>query len=315
MLSFMIYHLAFLPFALISTADSLFLARHEYAKAIISRVARIFSLFLFMVAAVFVPEHAEVISPLLSTFSFSVAAVFVWLKILRPMLRTEESPSLISRHWWQHSTELSKSFIRGSSLAAIITGIQVIHGIAAHAILVRTVGEEKLTPLNTAVALATPAILGFQTLNQIINPSLPSWVQLTQRELISRFATFFLRSVLILIAMSAGLWGAQAAGLVTWFFPMTSYAVLPLCQFLIVAQWMLNLAVPGISLCQYQRRYLSLFALLIVSVVSALTLQLWWNRLLLEHAYLLGLAITGFFLAAGTITLSVFRQPTLQASS
>lgn len=313
MLSFLIYHFAFLPFALISTADSLFLAQHEYGKAIVSRVTRLLSLFVFIIAAALLPARAELISPLLSTLAFSVAALFVWVKFLKPVFRTNASESLLSSHWWTQSPELSKTFVHGSSIASVILGLQAIHGIAAHALMVRTIGEDRLTPLNTAVALSTPAILAFQTLVQIVNPSLPSWLPLTRREFVGRYSTFFLRSVFILIITSAGLWGANAAGLVTWFFPMTTYAVLPLCQFLIIAQWLLNLAVPSINLCQYQKRYFAVFTVLTAAIASALALQLWWNRQLLEHAYLLGLTVMGAFLALGTFTISVRGQPISKA--
>jgi hypothetical protein len=313
--SFVIYHLAFLPFSLITTADSLFLAQQQFGKAVIARAARIISLSGFIVAAAFIPEHAEILGPLLSTLCFSAASAVVWIRVISPLLQADGSIQLFSSHWWTHTTAVSKSFLRGSSLASVITGIQVLYGIAAHSILVRTVGEDRLTPMNTAVALATPAILAFQTLVQIVFSSLPAWTSLNRREVAGRYAIFFLRSVLILIFMSSGLWAANAAGLVSWFFPMTTSAVLPLCQFLIIAQWTLNLCAPAINLCQYQKKYIGVFTILLLSVTAALAVQIWWNRLLLEHAYLIGLTLSGAILSVGAITLSVRGQPTSQANS
>lgn len=322
--AFLLYHFAFVPFAFISTTDSIFLARREFTKAIFSRIGRLVSLAIFLSIAAVSAREVEIFSPLFSSLAFTLVAVLVWFKFLKPImiqhtfpatLSAASMPSLLSRHWWKLSEADSKKFIQGSAFAALIMGLQTFHGISAHSTLVRTLGEDNLTPLNTATALATPAILAFQTLVQMINPNIPAWMQLSSRDLLARYTTFFLRSSALLILMSAGLWSASSLGLVAWFFPMTTYAVMPMCQFLIVAQWALNLAVPAVYLCQYQRQYVSLSLLLGFSVVTALLMQFWWNRLLLEQAYLMGLFIMGIIPTVGATILSLRVQRFSKASS
>jgi len=322
--AFLLYHFAFVPFAFISATDSIFLARHEFTKAIFSRIARLVSLGVFLSIAAVSARDVELFSPLFSSTTFTLVSVLVWFKLLKPLMNhysfpahwnAASIPSFLSRHWWKLSEADSKKFIQGSAFAALIMGLQTFHGISAHSTLVRTLGEDNLTPLNTATALATPAILAFQTLVQMINPSIPMWMHLTSRELMSRYTTFLLRSSILLIAMSAGLWGASSLGLVTWFFPMTTYAVMPMCQFLIVSQWALNIAVPSVYLCQYQRQYVSLSLLLTFSVATALLTQFWWNRLLLEHAYFIGLFIMGIIPTVGATIMSLRAQRSLKASS
>jgi hypothetical protein len=222
---------------------------------------------------------------------------------------------LFSSSGWSILGPDAKLFLKGSSIAAVIIGILSAHGLLAHSILVRHLGESSLTQLNTSLALATPGVLAFQTLVQLVNPNIASWTRLNRGQLFLQFTKFFSRLSLVFVVMSAGLWGANALGLVSWFFPRANSQVLPMCQFLLAAQWAMNLAAPAIVACQYLRRHNGLVVLLLISGIVACAVQIWWIRLLQEHAYLMSLFIMGAVSAVGAIILSLRALPTSSASS
>lgn len=314
-LAFVCYHLAFIPFAILSSADSIFLVRREFTKAVFSRVARIISLAVFLLTVARLEAAQQTTAALASTATFCVIAFVTWKKFLRPALTNSKSAGLFSRQWWTHLGTGTRHFVHGSTLAATLIGIHAAHGIVSHSLLVRTLGEENLTPLNTGVALATPAILAFQTLVQLVHPSLPQWSQLSAADLARRYGTFFLQTLLILGVTSAGLWWAQSAGLVHWFFPRATAAVTPICQSLIVAHWLLNLAAIGMNMCQYKNRFTHVLILLLGTAAVALAVQSWWIHLLQEHAYVLSLLTLGVLLTLGSWVISVRAQPISMAKT
>jgi O-antigen/teichoic acid export membrane protein len=316
-LSFLLYQLAFIPFAFISSVDSIFFARREFTKAVLVRVSRLVALATFLVAAAWVPAKQEFLVPLASTLTFGAMALFAWRLVLRKMMtpNSKTKIQLFSSSGWRNLGPDAKLFLKGSSIAAIIIGIISAHGLLAHSILVRHLGESSLTQLNTSLALATPGVLAFQTLVQLVSPNIASWTRLNRKQVALQFTTFFSRLSLVFVVMSVGLWGANALGLVSWFFPLANTQVLPMCLFLLAAQWAMNLAAPAIVACQYLRRHKVLVVLLLVSAIVACAVQIWWIRLLHEHAYLMSLFIMGAVSALGAIILSLRALPTSSASS
>jgi O-antigen/teichoic acid export membrane protein len=313
--SFLIYHLAFIPFALISSTDSIFLARKQFSKAIFSRLARILSLIAFIFAAYQLPARAEIMSPVISTLTFTFFAVVMWFFVSKSLIAENKSsetsfpkadePSTNSKKLNQHQRSYNQgTFIAGSALAATIIGIQSAHGLAAHSLLVRMLGEQNLTIFNTSLALATPAILAFQTLVQFAVPHAAAWAQGTSQEFMSSYLKFFKRSVFLLILASAGLWTSHSFGLIEWLFPRATEKVVPLCQLLIIAQWAQNCAVPGIVVWQYQRRIRGILSILALSAAISLFAQWWWHLRLQEYAYMLSVFLIGFIPALMTVSLT-----------
>lgn len=303
--SFLIYHLCFLPFAFISTADSLFLAKQEFTKAIFARVSRLIALTIFLFAAARTHGENEFIIPFASTLTFSVVALFTWQQVLRPTLATPEPLGLLSHHWWARLGHDTQNFFRGSLIAAFVIIIHSSHGILSHGILVRGVGENQLTALNTAVALATPATLAFQTLVQLVNSNLATWTKLSSTELVQRYLTLFVRLTALLAVMLAGVWIAHQLQLIEWFFPRANAMVIPLCLSLISAHWILNFATPAIIVCQYQRRTRHLLILMATAGLLACFAQQLWMETLREYAYIVSLTLMGGLTALGGIVISL----------
>ncbi|MFZ9519067.1 MAG: hypothetical protein ACO3A4_01185 [Silvanigrellaceae bacterium] len=313
--AFLIYQLAFVPFAIVSSIDSIFFARREFTKAVMSRVSRIVALVAFLLTAAWMPYQNESIVALSSTLSFCAVALFAWRLVLRKMISTNTESQLFSSASWKYLGNGAKQFLKGSSIAAIIIGVLSAHGLLAHSILVRHMGESSLTQLNTSLALATPGVLAFQTLVQLVNPNIPRWTNLNRRELFLQYMKFFGRLTVVFAVTSAGLWFANALGLVSWFFPRANDQVVPMCQFLLAAQWTMNLAAPAIVSCQYSRLHKRLIFLLVTSGTLACAVQMWWIRLIQEYSYLLSLMVMGACSALGAIILSLRAHPTSSANS
>ncbi|NBW81775.1 hypothetical protein EBR21_08470 [bacterium] len=314
-LSFLLYQLAFIPFAFISSVDSIFFARREFTKAVLARISRLVALLAFLGAAAVAPAKQEFLIPLASTVTFAMMAVFAWWAVLRKMLSKGGELHLFSFSGWNLLGTDAMPFVKGSTIAAVVIGIVSAHGLWSHSILVRHMGESSLTQLNTSLALATPGVLAFQTLVQLVNPNIATWTKFNRGQLLLQYTKFFGRLSLVFVVMSTGLWGANALGLVTWFFPRANSQVIPMCQFLLAAQWAMNLAAPAIVACQYLRRHTGLVVMLLASGFAACAVQIWWIRLLQEHAYLLSLFIMGLASAVGAIILSLRALPTSSASS
>lgn len=313
-LAFLCYNLAFIPFAIISSADSILLAQRQYTKAVFSRIARLISLGVFLISASQIGDSNEVVVSLASTASFFLSSLVVWFTFMRPLAKGESLLKFLDLRNSNSSTQQAREFIHGSGLAALVVGVISAQGLISHSLIVRTLGENQLTALNTSIALATPAVLAFQTLVQIISPGIASWTQLGRGELIQRYLTLFVRTLVVLVVMCVGLWAANTVGLVNWFFPRASAAVVPMCFIFILAHWTLNFATPAIVLCQYQKRYKSLVSMMFASAGIACLVQIWWLKLLRENAYLIALVFMGLFTSIGAVTLSL-RNKTTSANS
>lgn len=315
LLAFLCYQLAFIPFAFISAADSIFFARHDFNKAIAVRVARLAALLAFLTAASAAPAHGEFWVALSSTLAFTMIAALSWFLILRRHISQSPEHLRLTSNAWKKLGHDGNFFIRSSAVAALVMSITSAHGIVSHALLVRSTGESQLTELNTSIALATPAVLAFQTLVQMVGPHLTVWSTLTTPELLKNYRRYAIRTLLILALMSAGLWTADSLGIVEWFFPRSTGAVIPMSQILILAHWALNLAAPTIILCQYLNRQKFVFAAISLSALAALAAQLGWASQLREKAYLLNLLIMGLLTVCTTFIISVRARPTLPANS
>lgn len=313
--AFLCYQLAFIPFAFISTADSIFFARHEFNKAIAVRVARLAALLVFLAAAVAAPAHGELWVALSSTLTFAIIAALSWFFILRRHVAQSSVTFEMTSNAWKKLGSDGRNFLNGSAVAALVMSVTTVHGIISHSLLVRSLGENRLTELNTSIALATPAVLAFQTLVQMAGSNLTLWSTLETAERLKNYRRYALRTLLILALMSAGLWSADFLGIVAWFFPRSTAAVIPMSQMLILAHWALNLAAPTVVLCQYLNRQNSVLAALAASALAALAVQLWWVGQLQEQAYLLNLFIMGLLTLCATFVISVRARPTSPASS
>ncbi|MEN9810924.1 MAG: hypothetical protein RLZZ488_2491 [Pseudomonadota bacterium] len=313
--AFLCYQLAFIPFALISTADSIFFARHEFNKAIAVRVARLMAMFVFLAAAAAAPSHGEIWVAISSTLTFTVIGALSWFLILRQHISQSSENFKITSNVFKNLGSDGRSFLNGSAVAALVMSVTTVHGIVSHSLLVRSVGENRLTELNTSIALATPAVLAFQTLVQMVGTNLTLWSTLETTERLKNYRRYASRTLLILALMSAGLWVAGSLGIVGWFFPRSTAAVIPMSQMLILAHWALNLAAPTVVLCQYLNRQKSVFTALAVSAFAALAVQLWWVRQLQEQAYLLNLFILGLLTVCATFIISIRARPASRASS
>ncbi|MEY3903677.1 MAG: hypothetical protein RL189_2983 [Pseudomonadota bacterium] len=313
--AFLCYQLAFIPFAFISTADSVFFARHEFNKAVAVRIARLTALLAFLAAAATAPSHGELWIALSSTLTFALIAALIWFLILRKHISQSSDTLKMNSNVFAHLGSDGRTFLNGSAVAALVMSVTTAHGIVSHSLLVRSVGENRLTELNTSIALSTPAVLAFQTLVQMVGANLSIWSSLETSERLKNYRRYALRTLLILALMSAGLWIADVLGIVGWFFPRSTAAALPMSQMLILAHWALNLAAPLIVLCQYLNRQKSVFTALAVSAFAALAVQLWWVRQLQEQAYLLNLFIMGLLTVCTTFIISARARPTSPASS
>lgn len=304
-LAFVCYNLAFIPFALISSADSILLAQRKYTKAVFSRLARLISLAVFLISAASMKGSDEVFVSLASTASFFIFSVVLWFTFMRPVSQGHGLFRFLTFRDPNTSTQHAREFIRGSGLAALVIGVISGQGIISHSLIVRTLGENQLTSLNTSIALATPAVLAFQTLVQITSPGIASWTQLARGALIQRYLTHFARTLAVLVVMCGGLWIANTLGLVNWFFPRASAAVVPMCFVFIFAHWALNFATPAIVLCQYQNRYKSLVSMMFASAIIACLVQIWWLKLLRENAYLIAMVLMGFLTSISSVAISL----------
>jgi O-antigen/teichoic acid export membrane protein len=314
-LAFLVYQLAFIPFAFVSTADSFFLASEDFGRAILSRVARLVALALFLCSATLNKTNILLVSSLFSTLTFIIFAFATWFLLLRPHARGDHSLPILSLRWWQQAGELKKPFLAGSAIAGAFVVLQFVQSFVAQAFLVRSIGETSLSAINTSLAVATPAILAFQTLNQLQLPSVAQWTKANNKEIKTSLLRYAFRIGVVFVLMTTGLWIAHRLGWVSWFFPLSNTAVVQLSLITIATHAILNLGSPTLVLCQYKKRIQPLFWGMLISILMSwacqFTLTSFWPEAALLLSLLLFSILIGFF---GLIILELHKSKDLNAS-
>lgn len=303
LLAFLVYQLAFVPFAFMSVADSLFIAERKYTKAVVSRAARLLAVALFLVASWKSESSVLVTSAALSTSAFFLFAVFTWHNVLKGKLNNPEHWPLLSGKWWNGAENTGHSFITGSFTAAVFVLLISLQSFVAQGFMVHTIGETALSHFNTSLAISTPAILAMQTLVQLQSPAIAHWTSapndLVRRELFR----FTARLAAISILMLLGLWVCQALGWVVWFFPMSNNEVFQLSLLVISAQALLNFNVPVLVLCQYRKLGTKLFWMLLVAIGLSWVAQFAFSSVWPEAVLLLALLLFAGIAGAGGLYL------------
>lgn len=300
--AFLIYQLAFIPFAFMSVADSIFAAQFEFEKAIFSRITRLFAIFLFLIAAVVSPNSnaALIGSALISTAVFFISAFITWYFVLRRLMRDLSAKyRLLSWKWWILPENEGILFLKGSAVAGLFILLLSTQSFVAQGFLVKTVGEESLSDFNTSVALATPALLALQTITQMHLPSIAHWTSSPQKIIYKKVISLALQLGAASLALSGALWIAHTFGLVKWFFPLSHSSVVQLSLLGIAAHTLLNLYGPVLTLCQYKKRVNPLLWAVITSILCSWIVQYslsnLWPEAALLGAFLLFASMTTFF--------------------
>lgn len=307
-LSFLIYQAAFIPFAYMSTADSIFLAREEFGKAILSRLARIVALFCFLSAAAATSANSLVLPALFSTLSFCISAILVWFAALKGKSSAAGQVAFLQVRWWRERSTQERAFLRGSGVAGIVVIFHFVQSFVAQIYLVRSLGEQSLTTINTALVIATPAILAFQTLGQIQLPAVSDWVASKNIHLKKELLKFFLKMLIAFVVMCSGLAIAQTLGWVNWFFPLSSQATVELTFLFMTAHAILCFAGPLQVLCQYQARAQPLLFALAISVLLSWISQFALTTLSQEWALLVALLLFALLISAASLFISTQKK-------
>ncbi|MBM3382793.1 MAG: hypothetical protein FJY29_10170 [Betaproteobacteria bacterium] len=307
--AFLLYQVAFIPFAYMSTADSVFLAREEFSKAILSRVTRIVALICFLTVAAITHSGNLIMPALFSTVSFCICAVLVWFSSLRESTTsTAGHAHFLKPSWWRFSNSAKLAFLKGSGLASLVIIFHFLQSFIAQIFLVRSVGEQSLTSINTALVIATPAILAFQTLGQMQLPAVSDWASSREANLKPDLLKFFLKMLLVFVLMCAGLALAQELGWVSWFFPLSTQTTVELSFLYMIANAILCFAGPLQVLCQYQSRARPLLLALAISVLLSWACQFILNPHSNEMALLTALLLFAVLISTASLIISTQRQ-------
>lgn len=298
--AFLLFQLSFIPFAVMTTSDTIFIAQEKFAKAILARLTRILAIGAFMLPLLF----SEGTSLHFSAISFSATMLACCLLTWKFSLEREFSQGsgefLKNFKTSKVPHENHAQFFRGSFVAASIIAIQLIQALVAQAFLVREIGEKSLTNFNTSIAIATPAILAFQTLSQLHIPTVANWISLSNTSVNEQFYKYSIKIITIFAVMICGLWMAEQTGLARWFFPFSNLEVIKLASMLILAHAILNLGNPTIALCQFRNRVRQ-FVLVIASALPVSWLiQFFLSRIWPEAALFTGLIFFALFVASAS---------------
>ncbi len=303
-LSFLVYQAAFIPFAYMSTADTLFLAREEFGKAILSRLTRIAALVCFLAATAATQASALFVPALTSTLSFCISAAFVWFRVLRRHSTPVGHLTFLKLSWWNTTDTIKHSFLKGSGVAGLVLVFHFLQSFVAQIFLVRSVGEQSLTAINTALVIATPGILAFQTLGQMQLPAVSDWAASPENNYRPALLKFSIKMLLLFVLMGAGLAVSQSLGWVTWFFPLSTREVVELSFLYLSAHAILCFAGPLQVLCQYQNRARALVKALGASVLLSWICQLVFSPRSYEMALLIALLLFAMLISTASLFIS-----------
>lgn len=303
-IAFILFHLSFLPFSVMSTSDSIFLAEKKFSKAIWARIGRLFAIAAFVVPTV-VLTNVSLMAPILCfTAAIFVTAGLIWTLVLSKKLNHGFVKLFQSQMNEDSVREVRNSYTRGSLIAASIIALQLTQTLIAQAFLTRQVGETALTSFNTALAIATPAILAFQTISQLQLPSVAEWTNDNNASVNESLFRYALKIIAIFAVMICGLWMTDQFGWIQWFFPFSNANVIKLSSMVILAHAILNLANPTIALCQFRnkaRPFLLATALALpLSWASQYVMSFVWP----EAALLTGLIFFGVALTVSSYLIS-----------
>lgn len=302
-LAFLIYQLSLIPFAFMSTADSCFLASGQFAKAILSRVARLLGLCAFMGSVWLTEGKSLAVAATASTLTFVILAWFSWKAVFRPMMPLQRNFSFFSSGVLKNLGSTATEFLRGSAVAGIFILLQVAHSFFGQSYMVRSVGETNLASFNTSTAVATPAILAFQTLLQLKLPSVAKWSQKTELSFRKEFLQFSLVLLLMAVVMLGGLWLAHLTGTIVWLFPLGNEDVLALSQLQTSLHALLNMSAPLLLLGQYQGKGKVMLQWMVASILISWGIQFAFNAWSAQHAFLIGHIALAILLLAGSAVL------------
>lgn len=202
------------------------------------------------------------------------------------------------------------AFLRSSLPFGLLTMGLVGQQLLLHAVLVRDLGETQLAGWNAAIILATPFVLGFQTLTQI---ALPSLLAAANAEISPR-ARAFLRFCGAQCAIAAGaaaaLWIAARLDLPARLFHGAGADLDALTLLLLLNQLLLNLLWPLLLLIHRRGRFRAALSLVIAAGALGIAVQtLLTQRFGLTGAAHAQILLAGAQLACGMALLFRGRGP------
>lgn len=308
-LAFILFQLSFIPFAVLTTSDSIFLAREEFSKAILARLARVLAIVAFVVPTI-IFHNTSLLWPVLSfTTTLTACSWMTWKGSLQRELKQRIGEFFTLSKSSNSFREVQSNFIRGSLVAASIIALQLIQSLVAQAFLVREIGETSMTHFNTSIAIATPAILAFQTLSQLQMPRVASWIALKTGEVNEHMLRYALKIIATFTVMICGLWLAEQIGLARWFFPFSSVEVIKLSSMMILCHAVLNLGNPTIALCQFKRRIQPFIIATLAAVAVSWICQFLLSRVWPEAALMVGLVLFAVIISASSyLVLGLHRK-------
>lgn len=299
--AFVLFHVSFLAFSIMSTSDSIHLAEKEFSKAIWTRISRLFAIAAFVAPTVALTDVTLMTPVLCFTVTIFVTAGLIWTLTLSKKINQRFVSLFQSR---RHNSSLHgarKSFTKGSLIAASIIALQIAQTLIAQAFLTRQIGETALTSFNTGLAIATPAILAFQTMSQLQVPSVTEWIDQSNASVNDSLFRYALKIITIFAVMICGLWMTNQIGWIQWFFPFSNDNVIKLSSMVILAHAILNLANPTIALCQFRKKARPF----LIAIALALPLS-WASQYVMSFVWPEAALLMGLILFALALTVSSY---------
>jgi O-antigen/teichoic acid export membrane protein len=305
--AFILFQLSLIPFAVMTTVDTIFIAEEKFSKAVLARMSRIFAIGAFLIPSL-LSDRISLYAPVISfSVTLLLCSLIAWNFSLKKLMNQNSINFVRILKFKSASLDTHSQFFRGSFIAASIIAVQLTQGLVAQAFLIREIGEKSMTHFNTSIAIATPAILAFQTLSQLQTPKVANWTNLNNSAVKEQFYGFALKMIIIFTVMICGLWIAEQLGLARWFFPFSNIEVIKLSSILILSHALLNLGTPTIALCQYRKSVRPFFITLIAALPLSWMCQyllsgIWPEAALLTGLVVFALAIAGSSYASADLT-------------
>jgi len=298
--AFLLFQLSLVPFAVMTTSDTIFIAEEKFSKVVFARLSRILAIGAFLLPTL-LPRETSLYLPVISfTLTLFFCSVLTWKLSLSKSLNQNTRTLFSLFNMPSSSQDTRSSFFLGSLIAASVIAFQLTQGLVAQAFLVREVGEISMTSFNTSIAIATPAILAFQTLSQLEMPRVANWTTLNNSVVKEQFYRYALKLITIFTVMICGLWMTEQIGMVRWFFPFSNIEVIKLSSMLILCHALLNLCNPTIALCQYRKNVRPFFLTLVTALPLSWICQYFLSRIWPEAALLVGLIVFALTIAASS---------------